>query len=1166
MNRAGEVSMSKFQNLYTINKTLRFGLKPFGKTLENFNKTNLLQLDEYKAKHRKEVQRLFDENFKQLIEERLRGLSLDTQALEEAFDINKRDAALISLKKQVTGICYDSEMKKTYLQADKHFQKLLAAGPNQDMVCTYDKFSTYFVNFFDIRTHIFKGDTSGSIAYRLIDENLTIFKKNVDKIAKLPVGLKDEVEELADIESLQSYNSYLTQSGITEYNELLGGIAYEDGTKLQGINEKINLYGQKNKLKLPRLESLYKMILSDRETQSFVLSIIENDAELIGQISTLLEDVLLSKTLALSDVDGVFIKYTQLGNLPSVPYTVINSKINEAFDATYTGKKEGEKYKVTKKKTIEKDVYSLSKIEKLFQDSDINVSEALKNKYGVLIASYEEAKGLFNSIDWTEIKNIKQSGHTIIIKDVLDALKNIQFFYNLFDVVEENLNPSIEFYNELSLNKNQLGNEFNSTYNKARNYLTKKEYSEEKFKLNFDSPTLADGWDVNKETANLTILLRRFNSERNNYDYFLGVWKKAVPSREKNLIINADGEFEKMDYKLYPDPSKMLPKQFVSAQSWFDKYPASPEFMEKYEAGLHKKGNNFDIEFLHELINRYKHGLKHHENKYEETFNFELKETEEYSEYSEFIQDVSKSNYKVKFNHVAGVEELVEEGKLYLFQIWSKDFSTSSKGTKNLNTIHFESLFSEENLEKRIFKLSGGAELFYRPKSLTYTKELMEKGHHYNELKDSFNYPIIKDKRYTEDKFMFHVPIQINYGAENLGPVKLNNRINENIDGFTHIIGIDRGERHLVYISVVDVKTGKIVEQKHLDEIVNIDSKGKKHCTPYLQKLDERSKTRDQERKSWEAIETIKELKDGYISQVVNEICTLQQKYNALIVMENLNLGFKRSRFKVEKQIYQKFETALIKKFNYIIDKKDNSTYLHGLQLANPIQTLNSIGKQSGIIFYIPAWNTSKIDPTTGFVNLLYGADLRYTNKEQAEAFINKLDKIYFEDGVFKFDIDFKKWNQRYAKSCTKWTLTSYGTRVETKRDVIKNNMWCSNEIDLTAEFEKILNKRDGSLKTCDVETYKRFLYLFKLLLQIRNSITGTDTDYMISPVIAADGQQFDSRVVGMSLPNGLPKDADANGAYNIARKGLMAVHNIKAGFKKPFEISNEEYLEYLQK
>lgn len=93
--------MSKFQNLYTINKTLRFGLKPFGKTLENFNKTNLLQLDEYKAKHRKEVQSLFDENFKQLIEERLRGLSLDTQALEEAFDINKRDAALISLKKQV---------------------------------------------------------------------------------------------------------------------------------------------------------------------------------------------------------------------------------------------------------------------------------------------------------------------------------------------------------------------------------------------------------------------------------------------------------------------------------------------------------------------------------------------------------------------------------------------------------------------------------------------------------------------------------------------------------------------------------------------------------------------------------------------------------------------------------------------------------------------------------------------------------------------------------------------------------------------------------------------------------------------------------------------------------------------------------------------------------
>lgn len=37
--------------------------------------------------------------------------------------------------------------------------------------------------------------------------------------------------------------------------------------------------------------------------------------------------------------------------------------------------------------------------------------------------------------------------------------------------------------------------------------------------------------------------------------------------------------------------------------------------------------------------------------------------------------------------------------------------------------------------------------------------------------------------------------------------------------------------------------------------------------------------------------------------------------------MEDLNQGFKRGRFKVERQVYQKFETMLINKLNYLVDK-----------------------------------------------------------------------------------------------------------------------------------------------------------------------------------------------------------------------------------------------------
>ena len=82
-----------------------------------------------------------------------------------------------------------------------------------------------------------------------------------------------------------------------------------------------------------------------------------------------------------------------------------------------------------------------------------------------------------------------------------------------------------------------------------------------------------------------------------------------------------------------------------------------------------------------------------------------------------------------------------------------------------------------------------------------------------------------------------------------------------------------------------------------------------------------------------------------------------------------------RGRQKVEKQVYQKFEKMLIDKLNYLVDKKaacDRPGGLyHAYQLANAFESFRKLGKQSGFLFYIPAWNTSKIDPVTGFVSLL---------------------------------------------------------------------------------------------------------------------------------------------------------------------------------------------------
>ena len=93
-------------------------------------------------------------------------------------------------------------------------------------------------------------------------------------------------------------------------------------------------------------------------------------------------------------------------------------------------------------------------------------------------------------------------------------------------------------------------------------------------------------------------------------------------------------------------------------------------------------------------------------------------------------------------------------GKFYLFKIHNKDFSKDSTGSKNLHTMYFENLFSDENV-KAVYpiKLNGTAELFYREKSLDAMK--------YREKINSGK-KIIRKKRYTDDKILFHVSITIN--------------------------------------------------------------------------------------------------------------------------------------------------------------------------------------------------------------------------------------------------------------------------------------------------------------------------------------------------------------------------------------------------------------------
>lgn len=544
---------------------------------------------------------------------------------------------------------------------------------------------------------------------------------------------------------------------------------------------------------------------------------------------------------------------------------------------------------------------------------------------------------------------------------------------------------------------------------------------------------------------------------------------------------------------------------------------------------------------------------------------------------------MSDQGYSIKFRKISEeyLKDLVKDGKLYLFQIYNKDFSEYSKGIPNLHTLYFKMLFDERNLENVVYKLSGGAEMFYRKASIRnedmvvhQKNQPIENKNPDNVKKESiFDYDITKDKRYTKYQFQLHLPITLNYKAIGNGFINEDVRVALKQSDSNYVVGIDRGERNLVYACVVDTN-GKLVEQIPLNEIKADNG----YETDYHKLLDKREKEMDSARKSWKTIGSIKELKEGYISQVVHKICQLVIKYDAVIAMEDLNYGFMNSRKKVEKQVYQKFERMLTQKLNYLVDKKLEPTEMGGLlnayQLTNEASKVRK-GRQDGVIFYIPAWLTSKIDPTTGFVNLL---NLKYSSVSASKEFFNKFDEIkynkdedYFE---FSFNYDnFPKCNSDFKKV---WTVCTFGDRIKTFRDPENNNQFNSKSIVLTQEFKSLfdnsgidynLNLKEQILSKDDKSFYKALIGLLSLTLQMRNSVSGNgDIDYLISPVKNSKGEFYDSR--NYDLTSSLPCDADSNGAYNIARKGLWAVNQIKQAedeTKAKISIKNSEWLQYAQ-
>src|SRR5574344_248351 len=1103
-------------------------------------------------------------------------------------------------------------------------------------VSKFKRFSMYFDKYFTNRKNMYSDKAQiTSIANRIVNQNFIRFAENIEVYVRLKELCPNELLEiennlrgylngrsLDDVFTPNYFNCCINQKGIEHFNWLIGGSPNEN---ILGINSVGNQYLQnhkdsKTKLRDLKMTRLYKQILSDHDRLSFLpeqfsegdkgeqelMDAIETfhnlitSQNLLGKVEIIMSR-LESDNVDLSKIYVVGKSLTELSHLLYGNWDALGYALRTKFVGTKT-KTDKESHLKDIEDWISNKAFSLSQImeveNELKTDNSVNVLE--------LFTHLRIWKKINNG--WVNVDLIKQceDGYTAPFLSIKDIFNNGTKISN-----NEKFKEGIKFVLDII-----------HLYNKVRRFLTRKLRDSGKILINFDSATILNGW------TNAFIIIHE-----NNYYLSIPNVHNKVTDEELKTIYDIKGKSKLVSYKFQKMDYKNFPRHFIYSKK--DNFAPNVEKFnlpinliiddyKKYRALDNVRKKEFldkNKQFRKNLIDYFKFCSPYDESlsPFKDVFNSVWKPTEEYQTLSDFYDDTQKACYDIELKSI-NYDKLIQlsnQNKLFLFKIYNKDFAPGSSGTKNLHTLYWNALFDERNLSDVRFKLDGqGAELFYRKKAngrpyihkqgsilvnKTYSDGNPIESKLYEEYMKYFSKQIdesqltpkakeklslvktniaktniVKDKRFYDHKLLFHVPITINFknqGVKDFNAYALQ-KLRESKEDL-NIIGIDRGERNLIYVSVINQRGENVIPPKSFN-IIDTESYDRieRHYN-YQSKLKQKETERDSARKNWGEIETIKDLKSGYLSLVIHEIAKLMVKYNAIVILENLNYGFKRGRFRVERQVYQNFEKMLINKLNYLVFKKDAPSeeygnVLNGLQLTDQFKSFKEMGKQSGWLFYVPAAYTSKIDPMTGFTNLF---NMKVAQKDP-KAFFSKFECIVYKDGLYQFTFDYRKFETVQTDFRNVWTVCSIGERLSVSLDKIIGKHEIK-PVDLTTELTKLFEgiehiTLNDILEIKDKKFFDSLFYYFKLVLQMRNSKTAKDAedediDYILSPV-CFDNQSmtfFDSRI-NNSL-NIL--DADANGAYHIALKGLYWLLNNfpTENSGNLSQIHNEDWLRFAQ-
>lgn len=1204
------MNFEQFSKNYSVSKTIGAELVPVGETLANIKKDNIIACDAELARAYVRAKELLDLYHKSFIERTLANVHLSgigkaaiayanrgkekDKELENAFSELRNEIANAFKSQPEFDSLFKAEMFKELLPG------FLKDEADKKIIESFFGFTSYFTGFNSIRANLYSSEAkNSSVAYRAIDENLPVFLDDIAIFGEVKAAGIDtysaENEYGGEIDSLfdvSAYTSLLTQKNISLFNLVVG--------QLNMIINQHNQHLSEGERRLPKMKTLYKQLLCD-ENKTVLIPEFKTDEEVINTLKLFTAEMeklfagnqfkAFLHELNASGGVGVYVKNdTALSDLAvatGFKWDHFKHALSLQYDKAYTGKKTGAKREEEKAAALKKvKSYTLESL--MTATEDMKLVQAYTGSIKLVAEDFTFAKkGMLDAIaDHDADKRLQNNSRVAeSIKIALDVLVKMLRLVKLISGTKLESDRNELVYGEWNQVLAELSG-ITSVYNMTRNYLTKKIFSQEKVKLNFGSASLLAGWDKNKEDTNLgTILLK-------DGKYFLAI----ANTDNRKIMANAPAAktsdtYSKLEIKLLPGPNKMLPK-VCFAKSNIERFKPSEEVLAVYKNGTFKKGDSFSLDDCHLLIDYFKQCISLYPDWAAMDFNFS--DTDKYEDISGFYNEIEHQGYKTTFRPIDReyVDRAVAEGGIYMFELTCRDLKEAAKGRLNLHTVYLKSLFDAENIKNPTYRLCGGAEIFFRPASITAEDMIVHpagvpiknKNPEVAKIKptSTFSYDIVKDRRYTVDKFLIHLPISMNAGAKMAESTNaaVNREIRES--GTTNVIGLKRGENNLLYAVVID-PNGRILEQKSLNAITSTGAR--KVSIDYNALLESREKERMTARQNWMNIEGIKDLKAGYLSQIVSIITSMVFRYNAIIVLEDLDDRFKQQRGgRIEKSVYQQLEKALIDKLSYIVTDKsrtqDGKNSLGGafnaLQLTAPFESFSKIQqqKQTGIIYYAPAMHTVAIDPTTGFCSLF---DLKYENMSKAQRFILSFDSIRYNETkkYFEFETDYSRFTFKAEGTKEKWTICSFGERVEQFHNPEKNGEWDRRRVNVTEELKKFLNAvkiefesgrdiKEDLAKMTKASQLEEFMRVFGLIVQLRNGSFDGCSDYIQSPVINKMGSFFRSSEQNSDMPTNI----DANGAYNLARKGLLLLDRVYASDDDSYpklSISNKDWLRFAQ-